>query len=83
MTNRSASCLGPEANPLAVEITFNGEPRRLSDGSTVATLLASLGMTARHVAVELNLEVVPRRLHAETTLAPGDRVEVVSLVGGG
>jgi sulfur carrier protein len=35
------------------------------------------------VAVEVNLEVVPRDRHAETTLHDGDRLEVVTLVGGG
>jgi sulfur carrier protein len=35
------------------------------------------------VAVEINLEVVPRAQHRETVLNAGDRVEVVTLVGGG
>jgi sulfur carrier protein len=36
-----------------------------------------------HVAVELNLEVVPRAQHSSTALREGDRLEVVTLVGGG
>jgi sulfur carrier protein len=35
------------------------------------------------VAVELNLDVVPRAKHAETLLRDGDRLEIVTLVGGG
>jgi sulfur carrier protein len=35
------------------------------------------------VAVEVNLEVVPRAQHAQTRLRDGDRLEVVTLVGGG
>ncbi len=35
------------------------------------------------VAVERNLELAPRTRHAETRLAPGDRVDIVTLVGGG
>jgi sulfur carrier protein len=62
-------------------IQVNGEPR--ASGSTVATLLRSLGVTQPHVAVELNLEVVPRAQHGETMLRAGDRLEVVTLVGGG
>jgi sulfur carrier protein len=64
-------------------IQVNGESRELPSGSTVAALLGSLGVTQPHVAVELNLEVVPRAQHGETVLREGDRLEVVTLVGGG
>jgi sulfur carrier protein len=33
--------------------------------------------------VELNLEVVPRARHGDTLLHEGDRLEIVTLVGGG
>ena len=66
-----------------MKIFFNGEPRETGDGISVAALLAELELSAKHVAVELNLEVVPRSRHAETLLREGDRLEVVTLVGGG
>jgi len=69
--------------PIAVQVTVNGEPRELSAGTTIADLLAELGVRPRHCAVELNLELIPRSLHAARALASGDRVEVVTLVGGG
>ena len=50
---------------------------------TIAELLSKLGLESRHVAVEVNLEIVPRGKHAEHRLAEGDRLEVVTLVGGG
>ena len=34
-------------------------------------------------SVEVNLQIVPRARHAEHVLADGDRLEIVSLVGGG
>jgi sulfur carrier protein len=64
-------------------IQVNGQPREVPAGSTVSALLAELGVTQPHVAVELNLEVVPRALHRDTQLHEGDRIEVVTLVGGG
>ena len=64
-------------------IHVNGEPREIGDGVTVANLLGELGVTQPHVAVELNLELVPRAHHAQTVLNEGDRLEVVTLVGGG
>ncbi|MCA9269246.1 MAG: sulfur carrier protein ThiS [Planctomycetales bacterium] len=68
---------------MSTQIICNGEPRRVEIGATVADLLGELGLEARHVAVEVNLEVVPRAQHAARVLADGDRLEVVSLVGGG
>jgi len=64
-------------------IQINGEAREVANGSTLAALLGNLGVTQPHVAVELNLEVVPRALHRDTVLQDGDRLEVVTLVGGG
>ncbi|MGE0606210.1 MAG: sulfur carrier protein ThiS [Pirellulales bacterium] len=66
-----------------MEIIFNGEPRQFSDGMTVAQLLHELQLNPRYLAVELNLHVVPRAQHAERTLQANDRLEVVTLVGGG
>ncbi len=66
-----------------MKIVVNGEPREVERGTTVSALLDMLGVTAPHVAVELNLEVVPKARHGETLLREGDRLEVVSLVGGG
>ena len=67
----------------AVEIICNGRPRQVAEGLTIAGLLDELGLSPRLVAIEVNLELVPRGLHARRTLDHGDRLEVVSLVGGG
>jgi sulfur carrier protein len=66
-----------------MHIQVNGQPREIADGATVAALLAELKVAQPQVAVELNLEVVPRARHAQTLLHDGDRLEVVTLVGGG
>lgn len=64
-------------------LTINGEPRQFPDSLTVADLLGRLGHDARRVAVEVNEAVVPSRLQGERRLDPGDRVEIVTFVGGG
>jgi thiamine biosynthesis protein ThiS len=68
---------------VVVDILLNGEPRGIAPGTTLAGLLAELGLDARQVAVERNLEIVPRADYAATALAEGDRLEVVTFVGGG
>jgi len=64
-------------------IRLNGAPREVGDGITVADLVRSLGLEGRPVAVEVNRTLVTRAAHGTTTLNPDDRVEVVTLVGGG
>ncbi len=66
-----------------MQIEVNGEPRDVPEGASVSDLLELLEIRVAHVAVERNLRVVPRAQHADTRLAPGDRLEVVTLVGGG
>ncbi len=66
-----------------MQIEVNGERREMAEGTTIAGLLCELEVTQPHVAVEVNLEVVPRARHGEITLCDGDRLEVVTLVGGG
>ena len=68
---------------LAMQITLNGEARTLPDGQTVAELVASLDLSDKRVAVEVNKDLVRRAEHPAHTLADGDVVEVVTLVGGG
>ena len=66
-----------------MQIIANGQPRDIPDGTTVAALLDALKLADKPVAVEVNLELVPRQQHAGHRLAEGDRVEIVTLVGGG
>jgi sulfur carrier protein len=67
----------------AMDITLNGENRRLEGVSTLAGLVESLGLDPRKVAVERNLEIVPRSGYAQTALSSGDRIEIVHFIGGG
>ena len=72
-----------ESSTETVAVQFNGQPRAFSVGTTVAGMIAQLGLQGRPVAVEVNHAVVPRRLHDERVLEDGDRIELVTLVGGG
>jgi thiamine biosynthesis protein ThiS len=67
----------------SMQIVVNGATREVAHGLTIARLLEELNIEPKHVAVEVNLELVPRGRHAEHALSPGDRLEVVTLVGGG
>lgn len=64
-------------------IIINGRDMELPDGCTVADLIERLGLAGQPVALERNREVVPRAMHTKTILNDGDRIELVTLVGGG
>jgi thiamine biosynthesis protein ThiS len=66
-----------------MQIVVNGERRDVPEGTTVSSLLAALALSTQRVAVERNEEVVPRARHTETRLHEGDRLEIVTFVGGG
>ena len=67
----------------SIVVRVNGEPHELPAGSSIAELVALLGLRPEVVAVEHNRALVPRGQHAQTLLAAGDELEVVTLVGGG
>jgi thiamine biosynthesis protein ThiS len=71
------------AMPSSPTLTLNGESRSLDTPTTVAGLLASLGLDVRKVAVERNEEIVPRSAYGDTWLDAGDSLEIVHFIGGG
>ncbi len=66
-----------------MDITVNGEEKRVDAPISVTGLLAVLALEPRKIAVERNREIVPKSLYGETALADGDRIEIVQFVGGG
>lgn len=66
-----------------VTIQVNGESRGVGDGQTVASLLRELDIRGDRVAVELNLEILDRNDFDIRGLREGDRVEILSFIGGG
>jgi len=66
-----------------MRLLLNGEERDVAGISSIADLVSALGLDARKVAVERNLEIAPRSTYADTVLADGDRIEIVTFIGGG
>jgi len=68
---------------MQIEIEVNGAPQTVPQGTTVAQLVESLGLRPEVVAVERNQALVRRTERGTTELQRGDRLELVTLVGGG
>jgi len=64
-------------------VYVNGESREIDPDTTISELLAELGYANQRIAIEVNAEIVPRSMHPEYALGDGDRVEVVTAIGGG
>ena len=91
MTIESRSPFPPSDRPLpaggaaagSLRLVVNGEPREIAAGSSAADLVAAAGLAGRPLAFEVNERIVPRRDLAGCMLQDGDRIEIVTLVGGG
>jgi len=66
-----------------MQLTINGETRTFATTMTIAELLEMIDLKGKYVAVEHNRNVVSYTKYDEVTLADGDQLEIVTLVGGG
>lgn len=66
-----------------MEILVNGDSRTVGEGATVRSLLHELSLPESRVAVERNRSLVRKTEFGSTSLAEGDRIEIVTFVGGG
>ena len=76
----------PQPSPdfrLDMQIQVNGESRTIESGSTITGLLSHLEIQVDRVAVEVNLHIVDRPSFDRRILQEGDRVEIISFIGGG
>ncbi len=68
---------------MVITIWVNGESHKLGVNLSVTELLQELKLNPRMVALEYNGEILHREYWSKTTVAEGDRFEVVTMVGGG
>jgi len=67
----------------SIQIQVNGEQRDCRADATVGDLLRELAIKTERVAVELNLEIMDRKDFDRRSLKQGDRLEILSFIGGG
>ena len=66
-----------------MEILINGDRRTVGADATVRSLLQELSLPESRVAVERNRSLVRKIEFGSTALTEGDRIEIVTFVGGG
>ena len=68
---------------ILLNVTVNGDARRVNGGATIAGMLRELGIDPKRVAVERNLAIVPKSTLEDVRVEDGDQYEIVHFVGGG
>jgi sulfur carrier protein len=67
-----------------MKVTINGDERELSAGTNVEQVVTELaGARRTGIAISLNGEVVPKSRWSHVAVSDGDRLEVLSAIGGG
>ena len=64
-------------------ITVNGKEVTLTRPLSVADDLEQNNYKIKRIALEMNGDILPKYSYSDTMLKDGDRLEVVSFVGGG
>ena len=67
----------------AITVQVNGETQTCASSTLLPTLLEQLGLNPRLIAVEYNGEILHRQFWSATEVQEGDRLEIVTIVGGG
>jgi len=63
-------------------VKVNGKEIDL-DGKNLSDYIAESEYDIKFIAVEINEELIPKAKYSETIIHDGDKIEVVSFVGGG
>lgn len=66
-----------------MKIIVNGEEQEHNTPITVTNLLQELNLRTEQVAVEINLTILDRSNFSTWNLHEGDKVEILSFIGGG
>lgn len=64
-------------------IRVNGKQETFEGAISLNAYVEKKGYRPERIAVERNGEIVPKAKYPEVILCPGDKLEVVSFVGGG
>ena len=66
-----------------MNILLNNKPEKLFDGLTVKKLLENKNIRNKYYAVEINRKIIPKSDHDTYVIKDGDRIEIITAIGGG
>ena len=68
---------------MAIKIILNGEEKNIEANLTISDLVSDLNLDIEKIAIEKNLEIVHNNAFSLTNIYDGDKIEIVSFIGGG
>lgn len=71
------------ATDTLINVTLNGEKKKLGAGLSLQALLDSLSIQKEKVVIEHNLEIIPKDEFQNKIIRENDQIEIVHFVGGG
>jgi thiamine biosynthesis protein ThiS len=66
-----------------MKVIVNGEEMEFDKELTIKELVEKLGIKAPNYAVAVGMEVVPKSEYETFKVKDGDKIEIVTFVGGG
>ena len=66
-----------------MNIILNNTKEEIQDGITVQQLLRYKSINNKYIAVEINRNVLPRSDHQKYVIQDGDKIEIITAIGGG
>tara|TARA_B100000161_G_scaffold265545_1_gene242371 strand:+ start:2312 stop:2512 length:201 start_codon:yes stop_codon:yes gene_type:complete len=66
-----------------MNILLNNQPEEFSERLTIKKLLEKRNIKSKYYAVEINRIIIPKSEHAQYLLKDGDKIEIITAIGGG
>ena len=66
-----------------IAVHINGTIKEIQTGTTISALTNDLDVAHKKIALEINEEIIPRSQFDSRILQNGDKIEIVTAVGGG
>jgi len=66
-----------------MNILLNNKSEILFDGTTIQKLLKDKNIKNKYFAVEVNRKIIPKSVHSRHIIKDGDRIEIITAIGGG
>ncbi len=66
-----------------MNILLNNKPEVLFEDSTIKNLLEKKNIKNKYYAIEVNKKIIPKSDHESYVIKDGDRIEIITAIGGG
>jgi len=66
-----------------MNILLNNKPEILFEGLTIKKLLEKKNIKIKYYAIEINRKIIPKSNHETHVIKDGDRIEIITAIGGG